>query len=399
MKTIGIIREEKAPYDLRTPLSPDHCLELMEKFPGTKVIVQTSPHRCFADNEYISKGIEVKEDMTECDILLGVKEVPVTSLIADKTYLFFSHTIKKQPHNIKLIRNIIQKNIRLIDYETLVWDAGNRIIGFGRFAGIVGTHYAFLMWGKRNDLYHLKYANQCKNMEELYAQYHDIKLNTLRIILCGDGRVAHGAIEFLKKLKIHHVTMEEFLENEYEEAVYVHLRSEDYYVRRDGREWDKSDFYKHPEDYESCFAPYYKKADVMINAIFWKDGIPPFFTREEMKSKDFKIKVISDITCDIPGPLYSTIKSTTIEDPIYGFNQFLGTETQPYQKPYIDVQAVGNLPCELSIDASIEFGEQLIRHVLPNLLIEDKGDIIKNATIAENGKLTDHYKYLTDYVA
>ena len=285
MKTIGIIREEKAPYDLRTPLSPDHCLELMEKFPGTKVIVQTSPHRCFADNEYISKGIEVKEDMTECDILLGVKEVPVTSLIADKTYLFFSHTIKKQPHNIKLLRNIIQKNIRLIDYETLVWDAGNRIIGFGRFAGIVGTHYAFLMWGKRNDLYQLKYANQCKNMEELYAQYHDIKFNTMRIILCGDGRVAHGAIEFLKKLKIHHVTMEEFLENEYDEAVYVHLRSEDYYVRRDGREWDKSDFYKHPEDYESCFAPYYKKADVMINAIFWKDGIPPFFTRNQPSSE------------------------------------------------------------------------------------------------------------------
>ena len=399
MKTIGIIREEKKPFDLRTPLTPNQCVELMDIFSDVKVIVQTSPHRCFTDDDYTLKGIEVKEDMSECDILLGVKEVPIDSLITDKTYLFFSHTIKKQSYNIKLLRTIIQKNIRLIDYETLVWDAGNRIIGFGRFAGIVGSHYAMLMWGKRNGLYNLKFANQCKNMEELYAQYNGLQLKNMKIILCGDGRVAHGSIEFFKKLKIHHVTMEEFLENEYEEAVYVHLRSEDYYIRRDGREWDKSDFYKHPEDYESCFAPFYKKADVMINAIFWKDGIAPFFTREDMKSKNFKIKVISDITCDIPGPLYSTIKSTTIENPIYGFNQFLGSETQPYQKTYIDVQAVGNLPCELPVDSSIEFGEQLIRHVLPNLLIEDKGDIIKNATIAENGKLTEKYSYLTDYVA
>jgi len=399
MKTIGIIREEKMPFDLRTPLTPNQCVELMDIFSDTKVIVQTSPHRCFTDDEYTLKGIEVKEDMSECDILLGVKEVPIDSLIPDKTYLIFSHTIKKQSYNIKLLRSIIQKNIRLIDYETLVWDAGNRIIGFGRFAGIVGSHYAMLMWGKRTGLYNLKFSNQCKNMDELYAQYNGLQLKNMKIILCGDGRVAHGSIEFFKKLKIHHVTMEEFLENEYEEAVYVHLRSEDYYIRRDGREWDKSDFYKHPEDYESCFAPYYKKADVMINAIFWKDGIAPFFTREEMKSKNFKIKVISDITCDIPGPLYSTIKSTTIENPIYGFNQFLGSETQPYQKTYIDVQAVGNLPCELPVDSSIEFGEQLIRHVLPNLLIEDKGDIIKNATIAENGKLTEKYSYLTDYVA
>ncbi len=399
MKTIGIIREGKMPPDLRTPLTPDHCVELMQKFSGIKVVVQSSPHRCFTDDEYKKKGIEVLEDMNVCDILLGVKEVPQEFLLPNKTYLFFSHTIKKQPHNRPLLRTILKNNIRLIDYENLVWDAGNRIIGFGRFAGIVGTHYAFVMWGKRLGLFHLKFAHECKDMNELYAQYDGISFHKIKIVLCGDGRVAHGAIEFFKKLKIHHVSQEEFLENEYDEAVYVQLRSEDYYERRDGREWDKSDFYKHPEDYVSSFEPYYKKADVMINAIFWRDGIAPFFTRDEMKSKDFNIKLISDITCDIPGPLYSTIRSTTIEDPFYGYNQFLETETTPFQKSYIDVQAVGNLPCELPIDASKEFGEQLIRHVLPNLLIEDKGDIIKNATIAENGKLTDRYKYLADYVA
>lgn len=398
MKTIAIIREQKQPADLRTPLIPQACVEVQQKFPGVKVIVQTSDSRCFSDESYRSLGIEVKEDISEADILLGVKEVPTEVLIANKTYLFFSHTIKKQAYNRKLLRTVLEKKITLVDYETLVWDGGNRIIGFGRYAGIVGAHYAFLMWGKKYDSYYLKPANKCIDMNDMYAQYNEITLPAMKIVLCGDGRVAHGVLEVMKKLKIHHVTPEEFLENQYDHPVYVQLRSEDYYERKDGREWDKSDFYKHPEDYRSKFAPYYKKADVFINAVFWHAGIEPFFTREEMKGNDFNIKVISDISCDVPGPLPSTIKSTTIEDPFFGYNPFLNAEVNPFSKESIDVQAVGNLPCELPIDASREFGEQLIRHVLPFLLIDDKEHIIKNATIAHAGKLTDKYCYLQDYV-
>ncbi|MFN7312448.1 MAG: NAD(P)-dependent oxidoreductase [Bacteroidota bacterium] len=399
MITIGIIREGKQPPDLRTPLTPEQCVLVMEKFPGTKVIVQSSPFRCFHDDDYRKAGIVVQEDISGADILLGVKEVPVEELISNKTYLFFSHTIKKQPHNRSLLRAVLQKNIRLVDYETLVWDAGNRIIGFGRFAGIVGTHYAFIMWGKKFGGYQLKPAHQCKDMEDMIKQYSGIKLPPVKIVLCGDGRVAHGSIELLKKLKIHHVTPEEFLENEYDHPVYVQLRSEDYYERKDGKEWDKSDFYKHPEDYRSSFAPYYKRADVMINAVFWKAGIEPFFTKEEMKRTDFNLKVISDITCDVPGPLPSTLRSTTIEDPYFGYNPFLEKETPAFLKEVIDIQAVGNLPCELPVDASNEFGEQLIRHVLPYLVIEDTEQIIYNATIANQGKLLPKYIYLADYVA
>lgn len=399
MKTIGIIREGKTPPDLRTPLTPTQCVEVMQKFPDTNVVVQSSSHRCFDDQAYRDAGVEVVEDISVADILLGVKEVPIYELVADKTYLFFSHTIKKQPHNRDLLRAILHKRIRLVDYETLVWDAGNRIIGFGRFAGIVGAHYAFLMWGKRHGMFSLRPASQCKDMQDMYGQYSSISLPPMRIVLCGDGRVAHGAIEFFKRLKIHHVTPEEFLENTYDHPVYVQLRSEDYYTRKDGREWDKADFYKHPEDYRSSFAPYYKKANVMVNAVFWKEGIEPFFTHEEMKRSDFAVQVISDITCDVPGPLPSTLRSTTIEHPFFGYNPFLEKETTPFRKEHIDVQAVGNLPCELPIDASIEFGEQLIRHVLPHLLLEDVGGIIKGATIADSGLLTEKYKYLTDYVS
>lgn len=399
MKTIAIIKEGKTPPDLRTPLTPDQCVEVMRKFPNTKVIVQSCPNRCYTDAQYREAGVEVVDRLDEASILLGVKEVPIEDLLANKTYLFFSHTIKKQPHNRQLLRSILANNITLIDYETLLWEAGNRIIGFGRFAGIVGTHYAFLIWGKRSKLFELKPAAACPNMDEMYRQYQAIKLPPVKVVVCGDGRVAHGAIETLRKLKIHQVSPEEFLENEYDHPVYVQLRSEDYYARKDGREWDKSDFYKHPEDYRSVFAPYYKKADVMINAVFWKEGIEPFFTHEEMKRADFRIQVISDITCDIPGPIPSTVRSSTINNPIYGYSALLEKEIAPFTQAGIDIQAVGNLPCELPIDASHEFGEQLIRHVLPCLLVDDSNHIIDNATIATQGKLTTRYQYLSDYVA
>lgn len=399
MKVIGLIRESKQPADKRAPLTPQQCREIKNKFEEVDVVIESSPDRCFTDDAYRKEGIRVAENLNEADIILGVKEVAIDKLIENKTYLFFSHTIKMQQHNRLMLRSILQKHITLIDYETLTWDAGNRIIGFGRFAGIVGTHHALRMWGLKTGTYQLKPAHACADMEALYKQYEHIQLTPVRVVLCGDGRVAHGSIEFMKKLKIHHVTPEEFLENTYDHPVYVQLRSEDYYVRKDGREWDKSDFYKHPEDYRSAFQPYYQKADVMINAVFWKPGIEPFFTKEEMKRHDFRIQIISDITCDIPGPVPSSLYNTTIANPYYGYHPLLEQDIAPFGKETIDMQTIGNLPCELSVDASVEFGEQLIRHVLPNLLFADHGNIIAQATIAKNGVLTERFSYLKDFVA
>lgn len=397
--TIAIIKETKKPVDKRTPLTPKQCQDLMQKFTDVKVVVESCEYRCFSNKAYSDLGIEVLNNVNHADIFLGVKEVNIDALIPNKTYLFFSHTIKKQAYNRNLLRAILQKNITLIDYETLLWEGGNRIIGFGRFAGIVGMHYGLLMWGLKHKLYALKPAHACHNMQQLFKQYSEITLPNFKIAICGDGRVAHGCIEVMKQLKIHLVSKEDYINNTYNHAVYVHLRNEDFYEHNDGRAWDKSDFYKHPEDYHSTFKPFYQVTDIMANAIFWRVGNPLFFTKEQMKGNDFNIKVISDISCDIPGSLPCTLRSTTIQEPYYGYNPLSEKEVEPFTHSSIDMQTIGNLPCELPVDASTEFGNLLIRHVLPCLIVADNDDIIKQATITQNGKLTAKYNYLNDFIA
>jgi len=396
---IGVIREGKKPYDKRVVFSPEQCLEIMDHFPDVQIMVQPSEHRCITDDLYAKAGLLLNDDLTDCDILLGIKEVPVEELIEHKKYLFFSHTIKKQPHNRNLLRKILEKKIGLIDYECLTYENGSRVVGFGRFAGIVGLHNGLLTYGKMFGLYDLKAAHLCKDYAEMVNQYKNIKLPSIKIALAGDGRVAHGCLELIKKLKIREVTPDEFLNEKYNEAVYVHLVSEDYYHHKDGLEWDKADFYQNPENYVSTFSPISKVCDLFVNAIFWNEKIPRFFSKEDMRQKNFHIKVIADISCDVDGAVPATVKDTTIEDPVFGYMPFSETVTEPFLKNTIDVMAVSNLPCELPLDASLMFGDQIIRHVLGYLLIEDKFQMIKRATIAENGKLCERFKYLKDYVS
>ncbi|MBI3233620.1 MAG: alanine dehydrogenase [Bacteroidetes bacterium] len=395
---IGIIREGKLPADKRVALSPEQCKKVIQNFPGTEIYIQSSPHRCIPDEEYAKAGLTVVDSIEHCDVLLGIKEVPVGELIANKTYLFFSHTIKKQPHNRGLLRTILEKNITLVDYETLTWDNGSRILGFGRFAGIVGAHNGLLTWGRKFDIYHIKPAHQCANYREMLEQYKQITLPAIKICLTGDGRVSHGVLELFNQLNIREVTPRAFLSETFEEAVFTQLRSEHYYEHKNHRPWDKSDFYHNPEDYSSVFYPYTHVTDLLVNGIFWHAGVPMFFTKEEMKSDDFKIRVIADISCDIPGSIPATIKATTIEDPVYGYHPLSEMETTPYQSHTIDVMAVGNLPCEMPYDASIGFGEDLIRSVIPHLIMPSKDEVITRATIATQGKLTAKFEYLKDYI-
>lgn len=396
---IGIIREEKQPADKRVAFNPQQCKKIQQLYPGTRMLIQPSPDRCFADSEYVNAGVELTDDLTSCDVLFGIKEVPPIHLIENKTYLFFSHTIKKQPHNRGLLRECLRKNIRLIDYELLTWENGSRILGFGRFAGIVGGHNTLLAWGGKSGHFILKPAWKLPDFDALINQYSGLSLPNVKIIITGDGRVSHGVIEMFDKIGIREVTPRAFLEDQFQEAVYVHLRSEHYYEHKEHRPWDKSQFYHSPEDYYSVFRPYYRKADILINGIFWKEGVPAFFSKEEMKEEAFRIRVIGDISCDIPGSIPCTLRSTTIESPVYGYHPYLEKETEPYLPHTIDVMAVGNLPCELPVDASSGFGDDLIRSVVPHFMETNNSDIITRAIICENGNLMPKYLYLTDYIS
>ena len=394
---LGILREDKVPQDNRVPFTPNQCTLLKSMYPGLEIYVQPSPHRCFSDDEYREHNVHIRENLSLCNILMGVKEVPPENLIPDKTYLFFSHTLKKQPHNKKLLQTILKKNIRLIDYETLTWETGERILGFGHFAGVVGAHNGLLFYGKRTGLYDLKRAFQCKDYYELIGLYNNIKLPSIKILLTGTGRVAKGAFEFLDAIGIKMVGAENFLHGKYNEPVYCVLNSEQLYSRKLDGGFDRREFHERPELYKSKFHPYTEVTDLMINAIFWHLRAPQFFAKEDMARPSFHIQLIADITCDVNGSVPSTIRESTIQDAIYGYDPKKQVETKPFQKDCIDVMAVSNLPNELPREASTEFGNNLMQFVTDELF-SDFSVIIERASMTKNGKLTARFMYLEDYV-
>ena len=363
---IGILREGKTPPDKRVPLTPTQCQVLMNQYSNLDLVVQKSPIRCFDDSDYSALGIPLVDDVSDCDILMGVKEVVKTELLNDKMYFYFSHTIKSQPYNRELFQKMVEKNISMVDYETLKYANGRRVLGFGRFAGVVGCYNGFLAYGERTQKYHLKPANSCEDRVELEEELKKIDLPNVKIIVSGNGRVGQGALEIIHTLGIREVSKEEFTTQSFDEAVYVHL-----------------DFY----DYNVRIAGHYYGA-----------GSPYLFTREDAKSPDFKIRTIADISCDIDGPVASTIRPSTIENPIYGYNPHTESEDIFNKEDVITVMAVDNLPCELPKDASEDFGNELITHIFPCLLSEDSDNIIDKATICKNGDLNAPYEYLRDYL-
>lgn len=395
---IGVIREGKVPPDFRVPLTPTQCVEVMNKYPNVKVVVQASPVRRFKDNEYADLGIEVKEDMSDCDILMGVKEVPIDMLIPEKTYLFFSHTIKKQAHNAKLIRAILDKKIRLIDYETIRDTNNKRIIGFGRYAGIVGTYEGFRAFGLKHKLFDLKSPSQCEDRVEMEAEMKKIVLPpNSKFVLTGFGRVGNGAQEIMKLLPIERVSPKAFLTEKFDHPVYVHLDTHEYYERKIGGGFDKKDFYSNPEHYFSVLHSYVKRADMYVACHLWASGNPPLITKKDVEAPDWKCMVIADVSCDTDGPIGPTIRASKIDDPFFGYDRLNHVETDFHAENAIGMMTIDNLPCELPKDASEDFGSELLNKVIPLLIGEDPDEIIWKATETLNGELTPHYEYLSDY--
>ena len=397
VKKIGILREAKFPPDARIPIIPSQIQQLKSGFPEIDIVVQPSKGRCFADYEFEDAGITLQEDLRDCDIIMGVKEVPYDLLIPDKTYLFFSHTIKKQPQNRKLLQQLVKKNIRMIDYECLKDEHGIRVIAFGRWAGIIGAHNALWTLGQRIDEEHLKRAKDCRDYHELKFQYKGLKIPNVKIIVTGTGRVGKGAVEFLDDIKLKRVTKDEFLNYEFNEAVYCVLDSDDLYDRKSDGEFNKNEFHHHPELYKCTFNYFMNKCDVLINCIFWSPAAPQLFSKEDMRNPNWRIKVIADVSCDVNGGVPATIRSTTINEPVYGYDVNTELEIAPYIPESIDIMAIDNLPNELPRSASEEFGSLLIKSVWDELFKENSR-MINDASITVNGNLGSEFEYLRDYL-
>lgn len=396
MLKIGLIREGKVPCDNRVALTPAQCKWILKNRTDITVIAQHSETRCYSDKEYLGAGVEVKEDLSECDILLGIKEVPVDMLIEGKAYLFFSHTKKLQPYNRPMLQAIIEKKITLIDYECLEHDDGARIIGFGFFAGVVGAHNGMMAYGNRTGAYTLERVNSTKSLQHLVHTYFGLKIPPVKIAVTGSGRVAHGILDIMNLLGIHEVEPEDYLIKEFVYPVYVHLKGADLYMPKDGSAYKREHFHEHPELYNCLFKQYLLQTDILMNGVYWEKDIPRLFEMEDLANNDFRIKTIADVTDDKMGSVPCNLGDSSIADPIYGVDKKTFLKTAPYLPNSIDIMAVGNLPNELPRDASRYFGEQLIKHILLDI-ITGESSIIERATIVKDGKLTEAYEYMRAY--
>ena len=397
MLKIGLLREGKTPADNRVALTPSQCKWLHLHFDDIRVTAQHSDNRCYADKEYIQAGVEVKEDISGCDVLLGIKEVPIDMLIGNKTYLFFSHTKKLQPHNQQLFKAMLDKKITLIDYECLEHDDGTRIIGFGFFAGVVGAHNGMMAYGNRTRAFNLGRVGTVNSFQKLIHTYFGLKLPNIKIAITGSGRVAHGVLEIMNLMGIHEVEPDEFLGKEFSYPAYVHLKGADLYQHKENGKYSREDFHANPGSYRCRFSDYLSQTDILMNGVYWEQHIPRLFERGEISKSNFRIQTIADITDDRNGSVPINHGDGSIEDPVYGVDRISFEKTAPYLHGSIDIMAVGNLPNELPRDASRYFGEQLIKFVLDDIRLGGSA-VIDKATMLKEGKLNAPYEYMREYL-
>lgn len=395
---IGILKETKVPVDRRVALTPEAAAELMKRYPEFEISVESSDIRCYGDDEYIKEGIRVTEDISDCDLLVGVKEIAIQALMEEKTYLFFSHTAKKQPYNRKLLQEIVNKRITLVDYEYLTSPENSRLVAFGRWAGIVGTYNGLRGYGLRNRLFELKPAHKCHDMKEMMAQLSKVRLPHIKILITGGGRVAKGAMETLAPLGLKSVEPADYLDMVFDEPVICQIEPWDYVKRKDGGDFDLQHFFFYPEEYESVFLQYTDVTDIFIPCHYWDPRSPVFMSAKDYRRPGFNISVIADVSCDIKMPIASTIRASTIDDPFYGYDPLTGKEGDPFDEKNITVMAVDNLPGELPRDASEEFAGKLVENVFPAFL-NDRDGIVERATIVRKGGLTQGFSYLEDFLA
>ena len=401
LTNIGIVRESRNDEN-RTPLVPEHIKKYKESNPNINFIIQPSNNRCFSDEEYELCGAKINENLNECSIIFGVKEIDPNILINNRTYLFFSHTFKinKQQKNIEkhkkdLLLSILNKKITLIDYENIRGKNGTRCLGFGRFAGIVGCYNTLNLLLRVLGKQSLASAYKINDYERLVLNLKNLYFPKTKILVTGDGRVAKGVIELLNQTNIKAVSKKDFLEKKFDQPIFCNLETKDYVTNNSSTNFNLEHFINNPQDYSSSALQYLKETNILISAHYWDPSSPKIFENEDLKDLQ-NLKIVGDITCDINGSVPTTIRSTTIEEPNYWIERYNLKEIDE-NNDGIAVMAVDNLPSELPRDSSTEFSEGIINEVLPFLLKEDDGRIL-NGTITTDGSFLEKYNYLNDYI-
>lgn len=401
--TIGILKETKNPVDNRVALTPEQIKSLGQRFPKTEFKIQSSALRAYSDDEYRAAGIEVCDDVSDCDLLLGIKEADISTILPDKHYIFFGHIAKRQHYNIPLFKTLLDRNTTFSDYEYLVDDEGVRLVAFGWFAGVVGTYYTLQGWGMRTRRYSLPKPHFHFTMEELLGNLREADLGDIRIVVTGTGRVSKGAQYVLEQIGATQVSTDDFVAGKVPAGVVFCVAPLEELVapKAEGKEFDREDFKHHPENYTQRFTRFASTADILLSCHFWGENDPVYLDRESYLAPGFNISMIGDITCDIRGSIKSTLRPSTHAEPFYDYNPATGLEEAAFSSPSnVSVMAVDTCPNALPRVTSEYFGELLTRHVLNDLLGEDsdRSPVLDRATIVRDGKLTPEFSHLTDYV-
>ena len=398
---IGLLMETKTPVDNRVALTPAQVAKLNQEYPDSEIVVQSSNIRAFSDEEYRQEGVKVVEDVSDCDVLFGIKEAKISTLLSNKHYVFFGHIAKMQEYNRPLLQAFLNKGITFTDYEYLVDDQNIRLCAFGWWAGVVGVYYTLRGYGLKMGLFELPKPDIKFTLDQLILNLKDIELPKVKLLVTGAGRVSQGAQYVLEKIGAVKVCESDYLNDEKVTVLTYAVADADRLVKRkDGANFTWDDFIKNPQEYESDFMRWAKYTDVLICAHFWAPNAPVYLSADDLKSSDNKIRMIGDVTCDIMGSVKSTIRPATHAEPYYDYNPLTEKEEPLFaNKDNITVEAVDTCPNALPMDASEFFGSMLIPHVFTPLL-EGHGEdskVIERATIVKNGKLTDHFSYLTDF--
>lgn len=398
---IGLIKETKTPIDNRVALTPSQAKMLMECFPDSEIVAETSDVRAYTDDEYKSLGIQVVNDLSDCDVLFGIKEATIDSIIPNKHYFFFGHIAKMQEYNRPLIKAMLNKKITFSDYEYLVDGDGKRVCAFGWWAGVVGVYYTLRGYGLKYRLYELPKPDLRFTIKQLLDSLKSIELPKVKVLVTGAGRVSQGAQYVLNEIGANKIDENEYLSIDNVNALAYCVADVNRLVKRkDGKDFTWSDFSNNATEYESDFIKFAKKTDVLISAHFWAPDAPVYLGEDDLRRDDLRIKMIGDVTCDIMGSIKSTVRSSTHDKPYFDYNPITGKEEEAFSSDNnITVMAVDTCPNALALDASEYFGDMLIEHVFKPMLNDASkcNSVVENATIIRDGKLTPHYQYLEDF--